>query len=126
MNPGTVRSDKNRKRRNAEAEKEMELNDTRETIQLLNAVVAAYKSVFPPEKQFSRILDIKTAAMEFLSLIPSYAEISDEDKEVLINHGLHAFLVGSRMFFLNNYWKIVYREILSNFIVKKGVLNQKF
>uniref|UniRef100_A0A915EBF8 Nuclear receptor domain-containing protein n=1 Tax=Ditylenchus dipsaci TaxID=166011 RepID=A0A915EBF8_9BILA len=92
MNPGTVRSDKNRKRRNAEAEKSWS-SARPEKNPAAKCFVDCFKDVFPPEKQYHQLLDIKQSVREFLYKIPAYEEISLEDKEVLINHGLQAFMI---------------------------------
>lgn len=95
MNPGTVRADKNRKRKNgSESDRELELNETRDTMNLLKQVTESFKSLFPPERRFDRLIEAREAARQFLvGVTEENGELSAKDREVMLNQGFQAFLV---------------------------------
>jgi len=95
MNPSMVRTDKNRKRKSgmSEVEREMELNETRDIVQMLKSVIEAFKAAFPQGQKFETIVQAKESAKMFLGQLADAYDIVDCDKEMLLNHGFHAFLV---------------------------------
>lgn len=95
MNASTVRSDKNRKRKNEDSDdKENELNETRETMALLKSVIQSFDLAFPKEKVFTSWKDIKKGCEKFTNGISTYMElVSEIDRRQLIQQSLPAIVV---------------------------------
>lgn len=88
--------DKNRKRKAKDEDREAALLETRAVMELLKAVVGAYRSVFPLTRRLANVDDAEKAVRRFLSLILPYESVvSEADKEKLIRCGLKPFLVNS-------------------------------
>lgn len=95
MNPATVRSDKNRKRKNGEpVDKENELNEIRETMVLLKSVVEAFGQAFPKEDTFKCWAQLKTNCEKFVTGILAFMEVvGDHDRNILIKQSLPGIAV---------------------------------
>ncbi|KAI1730267.1 UDP-glucoronosyl and UDP-glucosyl transferase domain-containing protein [Ditylenchus destructor] len=76
-----------------------------------------------PEKQFNRLIDLREAAVQFLCEIPAYTDLSNEDKDVLINHGLHAFIVLRAVFCENELPVDQFEDINSQLAVALSISN---
>lgn len=92
MIPAAVRSDKNRKRR-MEEEKNADILETSKTLKLLHAIVETFNSIFPSLRVFESAKELNDNLYSFFHKISEGAEISNEDKKLLIAYGIKPFLV---------------------------------
>ncbi|KAI1718936.1 zinc finger, c4 type (two domains) domain-containing protein [Ditylenchus destructor] len=82
-----------------------------------------FEKCLQAEKQFRRLIDLREAAVQFFCGIPAYTELSTEDKDVLINHGLHAFIVLRAVFCENELPLDQFEDINSQLAVALSISN---
>jgi len=83
----------------------MELNETRDTMQLLKTITDAFKTLFPADRKFELIAEAREMARQFLEEITSdLGEISANDRDVLLGQGFQAFLVLRAVFCNDHKW----------------------
>uniref|UniRef100_A0A0K0EDT8 Nuclear receptor domain-containing protein n=1 Tax=Strongyloides stercoralis TaxID=6248 RepID=A0A0K0EDT8_STRER len=89
----TVRGEKCRKRKAKEDDREDDIQDTREAMNISNVVITAYKEVFPNDVVLNDRNVVIAKIKELLKKITSFDAIPEADIDKLINYGLSAFLI---------------------------------
>lgn len=89
----TVRGEKCRKRKAKEDDREEDIQDTREAMNISNIVISAYKEIFPNDIVLNDRNIVIIKIKELLKRISNFDAVPEADIDKLINYGLSAFLI---------------------------------
>uniref|UniRef100_A0A0N5C804 Nuclear receptor domain-containing protein n=1 Tax=Strongyloides papillosus TaxID=174720 RepID=A0A0N5C804_STREA len=89
----TVRGEKCRKRKAKEDDREDDIQETKEAMNISSIVVEAYKELFPNDITFNDRNTVMIKIKELLNKITNFDDIPETDIDKLVNYGLNAFLI---------------------------------
>uniref|UniRef100_A0A915AWU2 Uncharacterized protein n=1 Tax=Parascaris univalens TaxID=6257 RepID=A0A915AWU2_PARUN len=92
MSKESVRQDRNRKRKAKDETREKELDETRNIMELLKAIVESYRKAFPSGTQLESNKDAILRINRFVDGIPTFERIDVLDRQKLISNGFKGLL----------------------------------